>query len=73
MPKSMMFTSIWVTGWGGTPGEPRASHGFPSLATIVPVLLGLTRRPGPTVWPGKPLPVARKPSMKIPGAPPCPV
>ena len=69
----MMFTSTCVTGCGGTPGEPSESQGTPSFATMVPVLFGLTRRPGPVVCPGKPLPVAFTPSRKMPGAPPCPV
>ena len=68
-----MFTRTSVTGCGGNPGVPSDSQGFPSFITKTPVTSARMRRPGPIVSAFTPLPVARTPSMKIPGAPPWPV
>ena len=68
-----MLTRTSVTGCGGNPGVPSESQGLPSFITNTPVTSARMRRPGPIVSAFTPLPVARTPSMKMPGAPPWPV
>ena len=65
-----MFVSTSVTGCGGFPGVPIASQGFASFIARIALIGRMRRRPGPREGAGNPLPVARTPSMKMPGAPP---